>query len=194
MESSVTGLVFIQRRRLPDNSRPLPDYSDFWELDNVTGDTASQVIVDKTKNHFARHGIPDTVLTDNGPQFIAAHYEQFSREWEFEHITSSPYHSQSNGKAEATVKIAKKIIKKTKSEKKDIHLAILDWRNTPSDSGSSPVQRIMSRRTNTLLPMPEGLLKPCVVDGVSDQIKLRKQKAKLHYDKGTQPLPELQIG
>ena len=152
--------------------------------------------MDRSKSHFARHGVPDKVITDNGPQFIAHDYETFARDWEFDHITSSPYHSQSNGKAEATVKIAKKIIKKTKSSGQDLYLGILDWRNTPSDSGthSSPVQKLMSRRTNTLLPTPEGLLYPQVVHGVSEEIKHRKQKAKLHYDKGTKPLPELEIG
>jgi len=171
-------------------------YSDFWELDCITGDTRAEVVVDNTKRHFARHGVPDTVITDNGPQFVAHDYATFAREWEFHHVTSSPYHSQANGKAEATVKIAKRLIKKTKANNQDLYLAILEWRNTPSDSGtrSSPVQKLMSRRTNTLLPTPEGLLQPSTVHGVPEEIKIRKQKAKLQYDKGTKPLPELEIG
>ncbi len=169
-------------------------YSDFWEVDNVTGDTSAEAIIQCTKRHFARHGIPSKVISDNGGQFVAASYEQFAREWEFEHVTSSPHHSQSNGKAEATVKIVKKLIKKTKAEGKDIQLAILDWRNTPNETRSSPVQRLMSRRTRTLLPTPETLLKPQVVEGVAHDIKQRKKKAKKQYDKSSKELPELQIG
>ena len=45
-------------------------YSDFWELDAVS-DTTSETIVKHTKAHFARYGIPETVITDNGPQFRA---------------------------------------------------------------------------------------------------------------------------
>jgi len=56
---------------------------------------------------FARYGIPEKVITDNGPQFRSQRYEDFAKQWEFDHVTTSPYHSQSNGKAEAAVKIAK---------------------------------------------------------------------------------------
>ena len=74
---------------------------------------------------------------------MAENYEELSRDWEFEHVTTSPYHSQSNGKAESAVKIAKHIIKKVTKAKQDLHLAILDWRNT--GGGSSPAKKPMSR-------------------------------------------------
>ena len=120
-------------------------YSDFWEVDKITGDTTAATIVKCTKIHFTRYGRPDKVITDNGPQFVARGYEQFAESWEFEHVTSSPLHSQSNGKAESAVKIAKKILKKTGHENQDIYLAVLDWRNTPNETGSSPAQKLMSR-------------------------------------------------
>ena len=41
-------------------------------------------------------------------------------------MTSSPYWPQGNGKAEAAVKIVKRMYQKNK----DIHLALLDYRNT----------------------------------------------------------------
>ena len=169
-------------------------YSDYWEMDKITGDTRAEVIVEKTKKHFATHGIPEEIITDNGPQFIAQEYANFAEQWNFKHITTSPYHSQSNGKAESAVKIAKKLLKKTSKSNQDFTLALLDWRNTPKADGSSPVQKLMSRRTNTMLPTSEQLLKPEVVEGVQDTIKLRKQKAKKQYDKSARSLPELKIG
>ncbi|KAJ8393224.1 hypothetical protein AAFF_G00062960 [Aldrovandia affinis] len=36
----------------------------------------------------------------------------FAQEWDFNHETSSPYNSQSNGKAESAVKIAKTLLKR----------------------------------------------------------------------------------
>ena len=125
---------------------------------------------------------------------MAAWYAEFARSLEFEHVTISPHHSQSNGKAEATVKIAKKIIKKTRREEKDVQLAILDWRNTASETGTSPVQRLMSRRTRNLLPTPELLLKPAIVEGVEGEIEQRKRRAKKQYDRRAKDLPELTIG
>ena len=169
-------------------------FSDYWELD-ILPDTTSETVVNCTKAQFARFGIPETVLTDNGPQFRAEQYANFAKEWEFNHITSSPYHSQANGKAESAVKIAKRLIKKANRDHQDIHLAILTWRNTPAEGNNlSPVQKLQSRRTKTLLPTTSGLLQPRVVTHVPEDIVYRRQKAKAYYDKGAHPLPPLEIG
>ena len=129
-------------------------YSDFWEIDQLESTTA-QDIVECTKRHFARHGIPERVITDNGPQFVAQDYAKFAVEWDFQHVTSSPRYSQSNGKAESAVKIAKTCLKKALKEGSDVYLAMLEWRNTPDPDGASVVQKLMSRRTRTCLPTPE---------------------------------------
>jgi hypothetical protein len=168
-------------------------YSDMWLLDELET-TTSDTIIECTKKHFALHGICATLISDNGPQWVSRNFAEFTKNWEFDHITSSPYHSQSNGKAESAVKIAKKLIKKTTKEESDLYLAILDWRNTPDEAGYSPAQKLMSRRTRTLLPITEILLKPKVVTGVTENIKSRKQKAKKTYDKSAKDLPELSIG
>ena len=55
----------------------------------------------------------------------------------------------------------------------------------------SPAQRLMSRRTRSLLPMSESLLKPHVVPDVSQKIKVKRQKAKATYDQHSKQLPEL---
>ena len=86
-------------------------FSGYWEVDPMSQTTA-QAIVHKTKQHFARYGIPDRLYTDNGPQFDCAEFTRFAYEWKFEHHTSSPYHSQSNGLIEAAVKTAKSLQKK----------------------------------------------------------------------------------
>lgn len=54
-------------------------------------------------------------MTDNGSQFASRDFLRFAKEWDFEHLTSSPYHSQGNGKTEGTVKEAKKILRKRRS-------------------------------------------------------------------------------
>ena len=122
-------------------------FSDVWELDQVEDTTASTIIA-CGKSHFSRHGIPNRVLIDNGPQIASSELVEFSREWKFQHLTSSPYHSQSNGKIEAAVKIAKKLLKRATRENEDPLKAILDWHNTPTESmGTCPVQLLMARRT-----------------------------------------------
>lgn len=112
-------------------------YSDFYELDELVN-TLSTTIINLTKAHFARHGIPLRCLTDNGPQFVSHEYKKFAQTFGFEHITSSPYWSRSNDKAEAAVNDAKSILKKSP----EVYLALLNIRNTPPRGHSfSPAQR-----------------------------------------------------
>ena len=80
----------------------------------------------KSKRCFARLGIPETVHSDNGPQFSARDFAIFSNEWDIQHTTRSPYHTQSNGKAESSVKLAKKLLTRAA----DPQLALLENRNT----------------------------------------------------------------
>ena len=120
-------------------------YSDFWELDAIN-DTSSETITECTKVHFARYGITVKVIMDNVPQFRGQQYKNFAKQWGFNHVTSSPYHSQSNGTAESAVKIAKSMLEKVTKDSMDVNLAnisILSWRNTPTEGRQySPVQKL----------------------------------------------------
>ena len=82
-------------------------YSNFWEVDRLTSTTSAAIIL-KLKNHFARYGCPDRLISDNGPQFISSEFTRFAKEWNFEHRTNSPGNSKANGKVESAVKTAKK--------------------------------------------------------------------------------------
>ena len=133
-------------------------YSSFWEIDALES-TRSATVIRKLKPHFARHGIPETVISDNGPEFTAHEFQKFSRQWNFKHITSSPTYPQSNGKVEAAVKSAKAIMKKSRKAGSDPLLALLEYRNTPTQGmETSPIMRLMSRRTRTRLPVLPALI------------------------------------
>lgn len=114
-------------------------YSSFFEVDRMTSKTADEV-VKKLKAHLARHGIPDQFVSDNGQPFSSAKFQQFADTYGFEHIKSSPTYPQSNGKVENTVKTAKHLLEKAVKSEQDPYLALLDWRNTPTEIlNSSPV-------------------------------------------------------
>ena len=93
-------------------------YSDYWELNQLQENTKSKAIIECCKRNFARHDIPDVIVHDGGPQLDSEEFRKFSTEWQFEISTSDPYHSQSNGKAESAVKIAKKIVKKMQARER----------------------------------------------------------------------------
>ena len=75
------------------------DYSRYFEVDELTS-TTSNAIIRKLSAHFARHGIPEVAISDNGPQFAAEQFATFAQTWDFKHVTSSPGYPQSNGLAE----------------------------------------------------------------------------------------------
>ena len=86
-------------------------YSRFIEIAKLSKTTAGDVI-NHCKSIFARHGIPEMVISDNGPQFAAESFKEFAQGYNFDHVTSSPYYPQSNGEAETAVKTIKDLLKK----------------------------------------------------------------------------------
>lgn len=128
---------------------------------------------------FARFGVPQIVISDGGTQFISSEFRQFTKEWQFKHIVSSPTHSQSNGMAERHVQVAKNLIKKSIESNKDIHLALLQLRNTPIFGTHSPCEILMSRAArNPLLPYKNNKLKPHVINQRQYQMHLQNNQYK----------------
>lgn len=168
-------------------------FSNFFEVDRMDNTKASTVIK-KLKAHFARYGIPSTVISDNGPQFSSESFAKFARDWDFDHNTSSPYYPKANGKAESAVKTAKTLLTKNKD---DQFLALLNHRNTPNETGTSPSQSFLNRRTRTLVPTSRNLLKPRTADSLDNHVlKLKKQQttAAKYYNVGAKDLPPLEEG
>ena len=143
---------------------------------------------------MSRWGIPDIIISDNGPEFSSAQFQAFSRDYGFEHKTSSPRYPQSNGQAEAGVKIAKRIV-----GQRDPHLALLEYRATAvSSTGYSPAQLNMSRQPKTTLPTLSSKLKPhCINPRI---VRCNDKKSKKSYSDGfnrhygSRALPKLKSG
>ena len=116
-------------------------YSNFIEVENITNIT-TRGVCKAFRAMFARYGVPDVLVTDNGPQFASSEFSEFAKMWGFDHVTSSPRYPQSNGKGENAVKTVKRLFKKCQESGKSEYLALLDWRNMPTEGfGTSPAQR-----------------------------------------------------
>ncbi|XP_017487155.1 PREDICTED: uncharacterized protein LOC108375524 [Rhagoletis zephyria] len=149
-------------------------YFDFKQLNNIT----SFNVIKEFKTWFATFGIPEVLLSDGGKQFDCSEFRAFQKEWNFEHRISSPHFPRSNGLAERYVQEAKNLMKKCLEDNTDIHLALLHHRNTPRLDLGSPVQRLMNRRTRTLLPTNEKLLNPKIIKNVSKKLTKLKEGEK----------------
>ena len=69
-------------------------FSRYIEVAKLTQETSSAIIT-HLKSIFARHGIPQEVVTDTSKEFY-----QFAKQYSFKHLTSSPHYPQSNGEVE----------------------------------------------------------------------------------------------
>lgn len=168
-------------------------YSDFFEID-ILEDLTLVSTIRGMKRQFARYGVPEKVISDEGTHFVSKKMEEFSIKYGFLHSTSSGYHQQGNGKAESAVKIAKHIIEKASDDNEDFWWAILHWRNTPNKIQSSPAQRLMARNTRCGIPALPTRFLPKVVEGVSEKIKEQREKNKHYYDRFTKDQPLLTAG
>ena len=133
-------------------------YSNLVEVESLTKTTTMRV-TKALKIMFSQYGVLDVVVSDNGPQFSLKEFATFSKTWGFDHTTSSPHYLQSNGKAENAVKTVKRLFTKCHESGQSEYLALLDWRNTPTERmGTSPAQRFLGRRCKTLIPMSQSLV------------------------------------
>ncbi|PFX14895.1 Uncharacterized protein K02A2.6 [Stylophora pistillata] len=164
-------------------------YSNFIELDHLA-DPSSQTVIHKLKMHFSRHGVPDYVVSDNGPQYTSSDFRRFAATWKFTHVTILPHYPKANGMAESAVKTCKTLMKRALLSQSDPYLGSLDHHNTPTAAtGMSPCQRLFGRRTKTLLPFSESLLK--TDQTVSDLLKGDRVKQAKHFDLHAKQLSEL---
>lgn len=169
-------------------------FSKFPEIAKLT-QTTSRHVVTALKSIFARQGIPDEVVSDNGPQSSSAEFGVFAENWEFVHTPSSPGFPQSNGQSERTVQTVKNLLKKAKESQRDPYIALLEYRNAPMDGVNlSPAQLLMGQRLKTKLPTSAKLLRPQLYRNVHKIIKGRQLKQKRYFDCGAKQLSPIVDG
>lgn len=170
------------------------DYFTKWiEAPQIQNKTVNEII-NKLKAVFSQFGVPEKIVSDNNP-FNSLDFKQFAKVWDFENVFVSPRYPQSNGMAEAAVGIVKKIFMKSKEERKDYLMGLMDYRNTPiSGILLSPAQMMFNRRLKTKLPVSSKVLNAKLFDNVIEKLQCRQERQKLNYDKNARPLPLIKKG
>ena len=154
-------------------------YSRYVKVTKLPKNKTAETVVVCLKSIFARHGIPEKVISDNGPQYASEKFKEFAAAYGFEHTTPSSRYPQSNGAAERAVKTVKSMFKKNN----DLALLIL-WPTTPKN-GFSPTELLISRKVRTTLPMTEAQLLSSVPDRelVCKREEAAKERMKKDFDK-----------
>jgi len=120
--------------------------------------TTSGKLIKVCRDLFTAYGAPEEVSTDGGLQFTSSEFQGFLKDWGIKFRLSSAEYPQSNGRAEASVKSAKKIIRDSTNTDGSLNndkaaRATLQHRNTPiPELGISPAQLLFHRQLRDSLP------------------------------------------
>lgn len=149
---------------------------------------------------FCRFGMPDSLKTDNGPQFISAEMQKFCTQFGIEHRRTTPYWPQANGEVERINRsIGKrlKISQETEDSdwKWDLRMFILMHNSTPHSTTEIAPSAIMFGRV-LKDKLPSMLWKPNVVlEEIRDRDNMRKSKEADYADKRRGARPnEITVG
>ena len=130
------------------------EYSNFGCVHRVSGHDASRS-VNKLREVFAYFGLPNQIVSDNGPAFIGDEFQQFMRTNGVQHIRSAPFHSQTNGEAERFVQTFKRAMDADDRHVTDDELdrrmqqILLKYRVTPdATTGRTPAEVISKSQAN----------------------------------------------
>ena len=123
------------------------------------GKGGSHVLVTTLSQAFSSFGIPETLTSDGGPQYISGATENFLARLGVHHRLSSVGFPHSNQKAEKAVGAAKKVIRDAVKPSGDLDpvaltKGLLQLRNTPDpDTGLSPAEMLLGRQLRDFLPI-----------------------------------------
>jgi len=124
--------------------------------------------------------------------------DEFLQRWNVQRRLSSPYHPESNGRAESAVRALKALLKHTG----DIHgeafqRGLLEWRNTPKESGRSPAMIVFGAQQRSIVPCPPTSLERTKTPDdatFAEKEKAIKEKRRVSFDINTKSHKPFQIG
>lgn len=104
-----------------------------WIETHIMSNITAPTTIDKLRQVFAVHGLPDKLVTDNGPTFTSELFSEFMQQNGIHHIRTAPFHPASNGLAERTVQTVKEGLKRMTGDSLSTQLSrfLFKYRLTP---------------------------------------------------------------
>ncbi|XP_030855953.1 uncharacterized protein K02A2.6-like [Strongylocentrotus purpuratus] len=131
-------------------------YSRYYEYAIMKSTTAEKT-VKALAEIFGRHGLPVTLYSDNGPQFISEVFAEYMNITGIHHHRVTPKWPQANGEVERQNQSIVKRLRIAQAEGKDWKEALLTYvavyrASTHSTTGKSPAEVLFGRKIRTKLP------------------------------------------
>ena len=173
------------------------DYYSKWPCVVPLKSLTSSATVEELDRIFADFGLPEVVISDNGPQFGCAEFRAFAKKMDFVSSTSSPEYPEGNGMAERTVQTVKNAFIKSMEDGKSLQDSLRAIRSTPVGDGlPSPSVLLQARNLRGSLPFLSSALQHRQIqpDRVRECLQQRQAGAAFHQSRACQnPVPTLNI-
>ena len=156
----------------------IDSHSKWLEVFNLNSTTAEKTC-EILRTLFASYGLPEEIVTDNGPQFISSAFKSFLKRNGVRHTLVPPYHPASNGAAERSVQILKRNLEKQVLQKgaflpmaRRLANFLYAYRNTPHTvTGVTPASLFLKRSPRTKL----SLIHPNLAETIEHQQRQQKK-------------------
>ena len=122
-----------------------------WIEAFLAGNRTSETVKIYLSQIFARFGIPKTLVSDNGPEFVSGDFKQWRESLGIKKIESPVYHLRANGLAERAVQTVKRALQAWSpnlnvSFGAFLQRALMTHRNTSKTRSKTPVELLLGRR------------------------------------------------
>lgn len=161
-----------------------------WPEVRPVGSVTTQVVTDFLSSLFACWGVPDTITTDNGPQFISADFASFVERRGIKHIKTALYHPQANGGVERFNQTLKNGLRAHLADGLPFTAALqntlLHYRATPhSTTGCSPALLMLGREIQLPLDRlrPPQQQAPALRPPPGNRVAQQQHRMKQRYDR-----------
>ena len=166
----------------------LVDYTSRYPIICKLTSMTAQHVLRHLKVIFSKYGWPDTIVSNNGPYYMAEVFTKTMQEYSVNHITSSPHYPQSNGLAEKFVQTVKNLFYKAREEGDDLYKAPNDILQHALDKQST------TSNADTVKQCCVAILQLPMSNSARRQLGLEAQKVRTKVKNSNLPPHDLHLG